>query len=243
MIKERSSFVLVAIVAIGVGMNACSGRSKSNPLGSSANNNGGGNATASTTLLTGGVYAPWNGITPVEHIQANETIAAGLVDPLTGATSLQLSAKTPGTCLPTTPPSPCTQATKNAYNTNGSYRLATCRPNPGVCPSVNSDWQSPHNGGSVVFDLQIDIPLSDVASVIVSFGNPGCPQTYRIPDATVATTIGNFVRVSIPLSAFSASAGCVNNQDTTIFQLDVSRVGTGTAGAAIMSVDRIIWTN
>lgn len=227
MARERSLLSLIVIAALGLGLYACSSRSKGDPLGSSANH-GGGTAVSSTTVVSAGVYAPWNGITPVEHIQTTESIAAGPVNPLTGASSLQISALT---------------ASGSGYKTNGSYRLATCRPNPGVCPSLNKDWQTPHDGSSLTLDLQIDIPLNDVGSVIISFGNPGCTQTYRIPDATVATAIGHFVRVAVPLSAFTPSSGCAPNQDATIFQLDVFRVGIGTPAAAIMSVDRIIWTN
>lgn len=246
MAKNRISSIVAVAALAGLSMLACSKGSGSNPLGSSAGSGSGGSggssvAVTSSVLLSSGVLAPWNGIAPVQHIQTNETAGAGPVNPLTGAASLQVAAAATTGCLPTTPPSPC--VVKNSYQTNGSYRLATCRPTLVTCPAVSSAWQSPHTGGSIQFDLQIDVPLNDIGSVYVYYGNPGCSKSYRIPDATVASAIGAFVRVSIPLTSFAVSSGCPANSDVTIFQLDIFRNGLGSATAAIMDIDNIIWTN
>jgi hypothetical protein len=246
---ERRFAALLFIFALGLGIYACSPGTRDDPLGSSSGGSsngsgnggsGGGGAPTPTpvmptySLLTNGVTGPWAGlpitaeITDNPSLSAQLVMAAGPVDPISGSTSTQITAKCDNAVLPGGAAGPC-----NVFTATPFLRLTSCPLfTAGTCPNLNLPVGYLQRA-QMQFDLEVDLPQAQVGSIQLTWGNKFCGlHTYTLSVTQLSASFGSFAHYNIPLGSFLYPAGTTacGLPQTCAFQITLNRQGTSSTG-------------
>lgn len=245
------AIVLGSILAVGFVLGACTSSAGQNPLGSSSNQNGGGgggggggtnNSTHTLTptptltpvmpvynILTNGVTGSWGGLALTAQYAAGGGYGPGAMDPISGQTSMAITV-------------PCINGTTgcNKFTATPYLQFTSCPNFTGFCPhAVFPTGFYPR--GRVEFDLQVDLPLVEVSTILVHWGNPFCGLHNSQPLTGLQN--GNFVHYAIPLTTgFQYLGGQCGLAETTAFQINLARIGPDSTSGAGFSIADIKWT-
>lgn len=248
--KHRFVAIVVAsIFAIGLALGACTSSAGQNPLGSSSGNNGGGgggggtnNSTHTLTptptltpvmpvynILTNGVTGSWGGLALTPQFAPGGAFGAGPLDPISGQTSNVIAVA----CM--NPTTGCNKFTDTPY-----LQFTSCPNFTGFCPHAVFPTGF-YARGRVEFDLKVDLPLAEVSTIRVHWGNPFC----GLHDSAPLTGLQNgaFVHYAIPLTTgFQYRGGQCGLVETTAFEINLVRINPDSTSGAGFSIADVKWT-